>query len=161
MNLERRVFAIAALVMAAWIGFTIYMRGERQIGAAQQREQQALARADSLERVSAKLDTVYVVQRDTLWRRIARLDTLTVTVEQWKHDTVRVVEYVTRADSVVRACTALVVTCEEEKAVFRSTIASLEDARKAHEQTHPSKLKRLTQDLGKVGLGALLHALLR
>lgn len=157
MKLDR--WLLVPLVVALWLGVALYQRGERLIGAAQQRERDALARVDSLEQVSARLDTVY--QRDTvrLWRSVTQLDTLTVRVESWKHDTVRVVEYVTRADSTVRACLAVVRTCEEEKAVFRSTIASMEEARAAHLQTHPSRAKRIVQDLGKVGLGAALQAL--
>jgi hypothetical protein len=59
------------------------------------------------------VDTVWRVQRDTFVVRRTRVDTLTRTVEQWKHDTIAVVRYVREADSTIKACSALVVTCEQ------------------------------------------------
>ena len=67
---------------------------------------------DSLERVKARVDTVHAVTVRHVVRQVTRLDTLTQTVERWKFDTITVVEYVTRADSLARACTALIESCE-------------------------------------------------
>jgi hypothetical protein len=111
---------------------------------------------DSLATVSARVDTVYAVQRDTLWRRIARTDTLTATVEVWKRDTLRVVEYVTRADSAIRACVATVLTCEERVALRDQRLAKLDSLnRNTERRLRAERGKRLRDLLLGVGAGYL------
>ncbi len=81
---------------------------------------------DSLAAVSARIDTVYASDTVRLWRNVKSVDTMTVTVHSWKHDTLKVVEYVERADSAVRACVAVVLTCEARVALRDTRIALLD-----------------------------------
>lgn len=100
--------------------------------------------ADSLRRLSARVDTLY--KRDTvrLWRTVRALDTLTRTVEVWKHDTLRVVEYVARADSTVAACTAALLTCDERVRVRDARLVVEAGRYRALEATVPTRWTRWT-----------------
>jgi hypothetical protein len=53
-----------------------------------------------------KVDTL----RLTKIRKVT--DSLTVTVDRWKHDTLEVTKYVLLSDSTIKACTQALVTCE-------------------------------------------------
>lgn len=80
----------------------------------------------SLRAQSARLDTVWLVKQDTFRLYRQRWDTLR-TVERFTdtlihRDTVRMVIAV--ADSTIRACTSLVETCEDQKAVLRSRVVA-------------------------------------
>lgn len=86
---------------------------------------QAKAENDSLRRLQRRVDTLYLRQRDTVRVRLVRLDTLIQSVELWKHDTTKVVEFVTAADSAARACTAALLSCDERAAVRDQRIAAL------------------------------------
>ena len=92
------------------------------------------ARDSLLHAAAAKIDTVY--RRDTvrLWRLSGRVDTLTQTVDRWKHDTIRVLEFVAAADSTIQACRAVVLTCEArvaaEQAIGAAAVAD-RDSRRA------------------------------
>jgi hypothetical protein len=86
------------------------------------------AKADSLA-TAYRVDTI----RFTSYR--LRTDTMTTTVELWKHDTLKVVEYVTRADSTIKACTLALHDCEARVgAVQHALDASQSEVRtlKAH-----------------------------
>ena len=102
---------------------------------------------DSLVKVRSRVDTVHAVTVRNVVRQVTRLDTLTQTVELWKSDTIRVVEYVTRADSLARACTALIDSCDEKVRVRDALLATRERqwaADKAVLQAKvPSRLDRL------------------
>ncbi len=88
----------------------------------------ALARADTAERRADSLAAAYRVDTVTLWRVKRTTDTLTATVDHWKHDTLEVVSYVTLADSTIRACTAALGTCEARIAAEREGRRALEAA---------------------------------
>lgn len=115
------VAALVALVVAVVTG----QRAERQYGAvlvqldsSKAREAVAVARADSLAK-AYRVDTV-------TFRQVRRLtDTMTVTVAEWKHDTTRVVEYVTLADSAIRSCSAALGTCEQRIAAADAVTAEV------------------------------------
>jgi hypothetical protein len=98
---------------------------------------------DSLTKLSARVDTVYRERVRTLTREVVRLDTLTRTVEHWKHDTLRVVEYVERADSTVKACLAVVQSCDERHALDVGRIAALEAEGRALAAQRPTWKDRL------------------
>ena len=118
------------------------------------------ARADSLGKLVRGADTVYVHQRDTLLRDIAVVDTLTVTVERWKRDTLQVVRYVARADSALRACVSTMSACEERVRLRDAQHAAEKDAQRvqmaAMKAQIPTRRQRLTTMLTYLGLGALL-----
>lgn len=88
---------------------------------------------DSLAKVQARVESVYVTRRDTVVRRITRVDSLTQTVTEWKHDTLRVVEYVTATDSALRACSALILSCDERAAIQRQQYSALAAKHRADE----------------------------
>lgn len=114
---------LAAIAVA---GLGLYAREERARGRAEAKLAQLRSDNDALRRRQARVDTVFRIQRDTFLVRRTRLDTMTVTVAAWKHDTVQVVEYVARADSVVQACSDLLLTCEERDRLWRARYANLE-----------------------------------
>jgi hypothetical protein len=94
-------------------GYNVFVHQQREIGKrdlliAQHERTNADLRhqADSLSKVY-RTDTL----RLTKIRRVT--DSLTVTVDQWKHDTLKVVEYVHQADTTIKACTAALQTCED------------------------------------------------
>lgn len=110
---------VAALVLA-------YGCEQRKVGRAQAGEAAARRALDSLATIARRVDTVYRIQRDTFYVRRVRLDTLTVTVEHWKHDTLEVVRYVAAADSTVRACSLALATCDERDALRVRQLAAWE-----------------------------------
>lgn len=120
-SLEGLVLVVALVAVAGWLGSW----GARGQGARASELKALRAQFDSLTRERARVDTVWRIQRDTFYVRRQRVDTLTRTVELWKHDTLRVVEYVQQADSAIRACSALVVTCERRAELFGQEIGNL------------------------------------
>lgn len=100
---------LAVALIAGYQGWAYHQRevGKRDLLIAQAERTNADLRhaADSLAKVY-RVDTL----RLTKIRRVT--DSLTVTVDRWKHDTLRVVEYVIKADSTIKVCTAALSTCE-------------------------------------------------
>lgn len=101
--------AVAAFAIAA--AGTLYTAGQRAERAAWQAKA-LTAKRDTVVREIRVVETRY--RTDTLrfvrWR--TRWDTVARDVERWKHDTLRVVEYVAVADSTIRACTAALTSCD-------------------------------------------------
>lgn len=81
-------------------------------GAAEER----IKRADSvlvvLRQQKARIDTQFIhdTLRFTKWKDSVR--TMTVSVDKWKHDTLEVVRYVERTDSVITSCADAIHSCE-------------------------------------------------
>lgn len=123
-SLEGLILVVALVVAGSWAG---RCAGE-QDGATKAALEAALAENDSLKRVQWRVDTLFVAQRDTFIRWRTRWDTAFVDVERWKRDTLEVVRYVYLADSTIRACRAVVQTCEQRVAVRDRRIAALETA---------------------------------
>lgn len=111
----------------------------------------------SLAVEALRLDTVYLRDTVTLWRIKSRWDTAFVDVERWKTDTLRVVEYVTLADSTIRACTATVMTCEARVKVASQQVQALESRWQASQSSQ--RWQRWQWGVAGVGLGALLVTL--
>lgn len=86
-------------------------------------------------------DSVYV--RDTTRLRVFRdrWDTAYVDVERWKHDTIKVIEYVRQADSTIKVCTAVLQSCEQRVAARDSVIRGLRDIVKQKEAATPSTVR--------------------
>jgi len=128
----------------------------RRDGVWAERARRAEAESDSLKRLVRVVDTIY--RRDTvvLWRVKATTDTMTQTVDRWKHDTVEVVRYVRLADSTIRACTIALGTCEERVRLRDARIAALGRQLEAS-QPRPWKdrLEKLGWGLAGFGLGRL------
>ena len=107
---------------------------------------------DSLIEVRSRVDTIHAVTVRTVVRQVTRLDTLTRDVEVWKRDTIRVVEYVTRADSLARACTALVVTCDEKVRVREALLSTRERQWDAERAVLQQRIPSLREKLTRAGL---------
>lgn len=105
-----------ALLLAV-VALFAYGAEQRRRGAAEAEGARWKAELDSLSQVVRRVDTVYQVRRDTFYVQRRKLDTLTVTVERWMHDTTEVVRYVALADSTVRACTLALQSCDERDAL--------------------------------------------
>lgn len=133
----RSWIALGALVLAAVVGYTAVVQARAKLDRKRAVLEDTL---DSLARQTAKVDTIYVRDSVTVWRLKRATDTLTVTVHQWKHDTVKVVEYVERADSTIRACSQLVLTCEARVALRDSTIATQQRRWDTREKPRPPLL---------------------
>lgn len=121
MNRSSGILIVVCLALALGYGWEQRRRGRAEAQTAALR-----AANDSLRLVARRIDTLYRVRVDTFVRWRVRLDTLTRTVEAWKHDTVKVVEYVARADSTIRACSLALETCEQRVAVRDERIRVLE-----------------------------------
>ena len=92
-----------------------------------------------------RLDTVYQLDTVRLTRWRERWDTVRQDVERWKHDTIRVVEYVRVADSTIRACVAALATCEQQKAALTRRAELAEEAyRRTLVQVPTAKRQALT-----------------
>lgn len=124
---------LLAAGLAVWLAFAL--RGE---GYATDEAKRLADVNDSLRAVSAKVEVRYVRDTVRLWRTVARVDSLTQTVEVWKHDTTVVVEYVTRADSAIQACRAVVESCEERVSLRDQRITALEARGRALEAMQPT-----------------------
>jgi ABC-type transporter Mla subunit MlaD len=89
------------------------------------------ARAQRAERRADSLAGVYRTDTVRLWRTLRTLDTLTQTVDRWKHDTVRVVEFVAQAAEAAARCTETVQTCEQRLATANDLTAAVRDSVRA------------------------------
>lgn len=139
---------LAVAVIGVWQANNYHQReiGKRDLLIAQHERTNADLRhqADSLAK-QYRVDTVRF--------RVIRtqVDTLTRTVENWKTDTLKVVEYVTKADSTIRVCSLALQTCEQRVAVAqrgwdgaRAEIVLLKKA-------HPSRARPWIY--GGIGIG--------
>ena len=113
-------YLLCAIFLAAWIG------AERSASSQNAESARLRAALDSLATVQPRIDSVHTVRVDTVVRRIARVDTLTATVEVWKRDTLEVVRYVVATDSALRACSAVIVSCDDKVRVRDQRIALLD-----------------------------------
>lgn len=136
-----RVQVTVAAVATAMLALFLYGQEQRRRGAAEANDAAQVALIDSLTAAGAKIDTVWMVKVDTFYVLRRQLDTLTATVELWKHDTVKVVEYVARADSTIQACSSLIVTCEERVANRDATITAWAERWERREKP-PSELRK-------------------
>jgi hypothetical protein len=112
-------YLVVALVAGGW--FASYTREQREIGRRDLLLAQARADVASASRRADSLAKVYRVDTVRLTRLLQRWDTLyarvTDTVTLARTDTVRVpVQVLVTADSTIRACHAVVATCEQRVA---------------------------------------------
>ena len=111
------VYIVAGVLTLAGGWLALDRAKQRQIGAlnaqiaAQEQTNADLRRAQDSLAKAYRTDTL----RLTKIRRVT--DSLTVTVDQWKHDTVKVVEYVVKADSTIKVCSLALQTCEQRVSV--------------------------------------------
>lgn len=114
---------------------------------------------DSLAKVAIVVDTAYVhdTVRLTHTKTVytERRDTLLLNT----HDTVQVIKFVQAADSVVKACSLLQLTCEQRHQVDSATAAGWERIAKAERKAQPSVVLSVGEKLLYGAAGAAVCAL--
>ena len=153
------LYAVLGVAIISGIGY--YNHVQREIGRREAEISQLEHANRDLRRAQDSLANAYRVDTIRLTKIRTVTDSLTVTVDRWKHDTIRVVEYVTKADSAIRSCVQALQTCEQRVAVAtrgwdgaRAEIALLK-------RQAPSPMQKYVYGAGGVGIGVLVHALLK
>ena len=114
------------------------------------------AKRDTVRVELLRLDTVYQLDTVRLTRWRERWDTVRQDVERWKHDTIRVVEYVRVADSTIRACVAALATCEQQKAALTRRAELAEEAYRRTIVQVPSARRRTLELVGAAAAGVVI-----
>jgi hypothetical protein len=116
---------------------------------------------DTLVLTITHYDTVYKTDTLRLRRLVTRWDTVRQTVEVWKHDTLRVVEYVQAADSTIRQCQVTLATCDQLRLLQanRADLAEAEVRRLL--LTQPSTRRRVIELVGATTAGLVLGRVIR
>jgi len=70
-----------------------------------------------LRHAKDSLNVVYRTDTVRFTRYLRTTDSVFANVERWKTDTLKVVEYVAKADTTIRACTQALSTCEQRVGV--------------------------------------------
>lgn len=137
-----------------------YDHGQRQAGVWQERARVADSTVRALGSRVRVVDTIY--RRDTvrLTRRVQTWDTVTRVVAAMP-DTVRVPVEVVRwvaaeADSTIRACRAVVETCEQRVAVRDSLNVALTQRLRIEQARRPSRFKQWAERAAWAGLVVLV-----
>ena len=116
---------LATLTMLLVMGGIVWGAShERTIGRQQQQAQDNARVIATDKGAVAKADTIYVAHTDTLTRYVARTTTLHDTVLKHLTDTVLVKEYVATADSTIRACSDVVLSCDTVRARYRALVSA-------------------------------------
>lgn len=140
----------AVALFASWLA--INNQNQRAIGKRDiQIHQYEVANA-ALRHEADSLAKVYRVDTLRLTRLKLRTDTLTQTVERWKHDTLEVVRYVVQADSTIKACGKALSVCEARAGVAERGWAGARDEIRVLKAQMPGRGQRW-QDRA-VGLAA-------
>ncbi len=114
------------------------------------------AKRDTVRVELLRLDTVYQLDTVRLTRWRERWDTVRQDVERWKHDTIRVVEYVRVADSTIRACVAALATCEQQKAALTRRAELAEEAYRRTLVQVPTAKRRTLELVGAAAAGVVI-----
>ena len=148
------VVVIIVSFLGSWLALN--NKHQRDLGAlnaqisAQESENRTLRMAqDSLAGVY-RVDTL----RLTKIKRVT--DSLTTTVEVWKRDTLKVVEYVEKADSSIRVCTQALQTCEARVLNAQQGWANARAEIAKIKATIPSKGQKWLWMLGGAAGGAVI-----
>lgn len=150
--------ALGLAVIGAYNGWAYH---QREIG---KREVQLVAAAADLrdaKREIERLASQYRVDTVRFTSYRLRTDTMTTTVELWKRDTIRVVEYVTKADSTIRVCAAALQTCEQRVGAVTRALDASERANRILKQSFPSPAKPWLYGVAGIGVGYLARTLLK
>lgn len=147
------VYLVLGLVAAGAGWLALDRKHQRETGALNVLIAQAEQTNATLRHAQDSLAGIY--RTDTLrLTKIKRVtDSLTVTVDRWKHDTLKVVEYVQKADSTEQACEAAKLTCEQRVKVAQDGWAGARaEIAKIKALPTPGWIPRHTA--ASVGLGA-------
>ena len=110
--------------------------------------------SDSLLAQKARLETLYVRDTQVFWRTKTRWDTLILSVDRWKTDTLQVVQYIQLADSSLRACASALQTCEQRLSIARQE-ADLQQKQLA-DSLHAARQTRWLWALAAAGFGVII-----
>ena len=130
--------------------------GVRRDGFARDELRRLTVEADSLRRVSARVDTIYARDTLRLWRRIATVDTLRETLTLT--DTLEVVRFIAAQDTAIRVCVAALLTCEQRVAVRDARLVVEADRYRALAATMPTRWERLQRSARDAAIGAAVLA---
>lgn len=133
-------YLYGALAVMAVSGVTYYNHVQREIGKRDLLLASSRAEIKDWKHKADSLAKVYRIDTVRLTRLRVATDTLTQTVEVWKRDTVKVVEYVTKADSALKACTQVIGTCEARGNALQNALNASEKANRLLKASMPSKL---------------------
>lgn len=149
------VYLYMLLAIGIFGAYQSFVYHQRQIGKRElQIVQYEIANRD-LRREADSLAKRYRV--DTIWRRVTqtRVDTMATTVDRWKHDTLRVVEFVARADTAAKACTQALQTCEQRVGVATRGWDNARAENAILKASFPSKAKPWLYGAAGIGIGVL------
>lgn len=141
--------ALAVAAFAITAAGALYTAGQRAERAAWQAKA-LTAKRDTVVREIRVVETRYRTDTLRLVRWRTRWDTVVRDVERWKHDTLRVVEYVAVADSTIRACTAALTSCDRLRQLQQERAELAEEQLRLRTQG-----QRRRQVLGIVGAAAV------
>lgn len=123
-------------------------------GADSEKLKQAVGETRSGEKQLTKAETVYVHRVDTLRRQVTKLeqlrDTLRIT------DTVQVKEFIQRADSTVRACFAVVQSCEQKDSAHKAIEAGLRKQNEALKALIPGRTEKIISAVKWLAAGTVV-----
>lgn len=112
------------ILLLCMVGGSLYALERVQRSRAEHRAHVAEQAVDSLKRLERAVDTVYLARVDTLRQWRTRWDSVLVA----RTDTLTVERVVYLADSTIRACEAVVETCEVRVGLARERADSAESA---------------------------------
>ncbi len=154
-------YLYAAIGVTLVGGYNLWAHQQREIGKrdvliaqAEQTNADLRHTADSLSKVY-RIDTL----RLTKIRRVT--DSLTVTVDQWKHDTVKVVEYVEKADSTIKVCTQALLTCDQRVGIAQRGWDNARRENALLKASFPSKVRPWLYGFAGVGAGYIAGRVIR
>lgn len=107
-----KLWLVVAAAIALAVGGTWLALHERTVGRQLQQAEDAQAALHVARAAVAKAETVYVAKVDTFTRWQTRTVALHDTVLKHLTDTVLVKQYVASSDSTIRACSAVILSCD-------------------------------------------------
>jgi phosphoribosylaminoimidazole carboxylase (NCAIR synthetase) len=151
-NIPSAVYLYALLGVAVIGAYQGWAYHQREIGKREMQIVQYEHTNRTLRQLADSLAKQYRV--DTVRFRVIRtqVDTLTQAVENWKTDTLKVVEYVAKADTAIKACSVALATCEQRVGVAERGWKGARDEIAVLKASFPSKARPWLY--GAVGVGA-------
>lgn len=145
----------AALLLGLVLIWNLYLGTVRADGALREQVHALETRNARLEDDAGRIDTVYRTDTITLRKVRYATDTLLARDTVIHTDTVRMLVEQERA-----ACSAVVLTCEQQKANLRAQIANLDSTITAINKQRPGWFKKATGKLGYIGAGIVAGVVL-
>lgn len=152
-SIPSQAYLYGALILALIGGYQYWAHEQQEKGALRLRIAQHERTNADLRHKADSLSKVY--RTDTLrLTKIRRVtDSLTVTVDQWKHDTLKVVEYVDSTVVERKACSMALATCEDRVGVAQRGWDGARDEIKLLKAQMPSPVRKFVWGLAGLGVG--------